>query len=67
MANTAERKAPPQQLVPPKTIDVDIVAMHIFATLVREQPGRTHEYLADRAYDAAESFITVANDRCRTT
>ncbi len=66
VVNPADRKPlPTQQMTPTQsvTVTVDEVAMRIFTRIYMDTAGRTPVHLANSAFDAAETFIEVAESR----
>ncbi len=55
----SERMVPNQSV----SITVEEAALRIFSRIYMETAGRTSEHLANSAFDAAEKFIEVAEER----
>lgn len=55
----SERMVPAQSV----SVTVDEVAMRIFTRIYMDTAGRKTEHLANNAFDAAETFIEIAESR----
>ena len=69
MEKATTQQKPVEKMVPAQIVSITVeeAALRIFSRIYMDTAGRKSEHLANSAFDAAEIFIKVAEDRKRNS